>query len=369
MDVIISGGSVAGLATAHWLQRTGHSVTVIERSPALRQGGVAVDVRGAALEVAAEMGILDVIATNRVSYEDRFDFINEQGDVAATFTPNADFYESPGDLEISRDTLSEILRQAVPDDVEMIFGSSIERLTQDADGVTVEISGVGTRRADLVVGADGLHSRVRQLACGDESEFVRHLGLYVAVLRSCRCGGDVHGSQVFNAPGKMVMLRGDGADCSAIIGFRSDPRDYDYRDSQSQREMVLDAFAGVSSWKVPAVMSELATTDDLYFDSVSQVKMSTWSRGRVVLVGDAGYCASFFSGMGTTLAMVGAHSLAAALVAHGADIDAALVAYTTRMRPVVDAAHAMAAGGAAILFPPTAADIEARNAELAGADT
>jgi 2-polyprenyl-6-methoxyphenol hydroxylase-like FAD-dependent oxidoreductase len=165
----------------------------------------------------------------------------------------------------------------------------------------------------------------------------------------------------------MVMLRGDGHDCSALLGFRSAPIDYDHRDIATQRAIVADAFAGDDAWRVPGVVAEVAGAEDFYFDAVAQIRMDSWSRGRVVLVGDAGYCASFFSGMGTTLAMVGAATLARALDDlddPAADPTAALARYEAAMRPVVDEAQAMADGGAAILFPPTREAIEQRNATV-----
>jgi 2-polyprenyl-6-methoxyphenol hydroxylase-like FAD-dependent oxidoreductase len=365
MDVVISGASVAGLTTAHLLASAGHAVTVVERAHAPRQGGVAVDVRGAAVDVARRMGLLDAIAAARVTYEDRFDFVDRDGRVEATIRPNVDLYDSPDDIEISRDVLSDLLRGSVPDDVTFVYGSWIDRIDEVADGLAVQVHGRGTVRADLVVGADGMHSRVRQLVFGPEDEFLHHLGLYVAVLRRSEQGQDVAGSEVFNVPGRMLMLRGDGGDCSALLGFRSGWIDYDYRDLELHKSMVADAFRDVAGWKVPAVLAEVEQSDDLYFDSVSQIRMPSRVSGRTVLVGDAGYCASFFSGMGTSLAMVGAATLADALDECGNDVPAALAAYDVRMAPVVEAAQSLAGDGAAILFPATAEAIAARNADLA----
>lgn len=367
MDVVISGASVAGLSTAHLLARAGHAVTVIERALGPRQGGVAVDVRGGALEVARRMGVLDAISSARVSYEDRFDFLNADGEVAASFCPNADLYESPDDIEISRDLLGDILRDAVPHDVDIIYGASVEGVENLPEGLSVRVDGHGVIRADLLVGADGMHSRVRQLAFGPEDEFLHHLGLYVAVLRRSELGQDVCGSQVYNVPGRMVMLRGDGKDCSALLGFRSEWIEYDHRALDEHKSIVTDAFRDVVDWKVPAVLAELNQSEDMYFDSVSQIRMPSRVSDRTVLVGDAGYCASFFSGMGTSLAMEGAATLADALAECGNDVQAALALYDERITPIVVAAQALAGDGAAILFPETSEDIVQRNAAHAAA--
>lgn len=369
MDVVISGASVAGLTTAHLLASAGHVVTVVERSDRPRHGGVAVDVRGEALDVARRMGVLEAIERARVTYEDRFDFVGPDGELSASFCPSADFYESPADIEISRDVLGDILRAAVPPEVTVVYGSWIDRIQEDATGASVVVHGHGTLRADLVVGADGMHSRVRQLVFGAESRFLHHLGLYVAVLRRSDQGADVHGSEVFNVPGRMVMLRGDGQECSALVGFRSDWVDYDHRDVDVHKSMVADAFRDVVAWRVPEVLAEIAASDELYFDSVSQIRMPTRVSGRAVLVGDAGYCASFFSGMGTTLAMQGAATLADSLTSCGDDVPAALATYDRLIAPIAEAAQALAGEGAAILFPATADAIAARNADLTAAST
>lgn len=365
MEIIISGASIAGLSTAHWLARTGHSVTVVEVAPTARRGGVAIDVRGEALDVARRMGIHDEIVEARVPVADIYRFLDAVGTVQATFEPATDFYDSPEDIEISRDRLSDILEAVVPDHVQMLNGTSITALDDDGDGVTVTLSDGTSRRADLVVGADGMHSNVRSLAFGPERDFVHHLGLYVAIVKRCRAGHGLEGSHVYNSPGRMLMLRGDGQDCSALLGFRSDPIDYDFRDLAAQRVIVREAFRGDRSWKLPEVVAEVETAPDFYFDAAAQIRMPSWHRGRVVLVGDAAFCASFFSGMGTSLAMVGAHRLAEAL--SGDDVSGGLARYERAMRPVVDRAQAMADDGAAILFPATQEAIEERNRQMVSA--
>ncbi|WP_028474252.1 FAD-dependent monooxygenase [Nocardioides alkalitolerans] len=369
MDVLISGASIAGLASAHWLARAGHTVTVVERADGLRSGGVSIDVREEAVEVARRMGVLDEIQERRVPHEDVYRFVDESGTTQAELRPAADVYESSDDVEISRDVLGEILRAAVPDSVTFRFDTWIAAIADGPDGgpVVVTLSDGSTSRFDLVVGADGMHSNVRELVFGAEKQFVHHLGLYVSIAKRCRTVRVETGSEVLNTPGRMVMLRSDGTSTSALLGFRSEWLDHDFRDASAQREIVRRAFEGMDGWVAPQAVSEVLDADDFYFDSVSQIRMSSWSRGRCVLVGDAAYCASFFSGMGTTLAMVGAHALALALDTAGGDLPAALAGYDDRMRPLVDRAQAIAGQGAALLFPPTRAAIEERNAGLRAA--
>ena len=366
MHIIISGASIAGLSTAYWLAHTGHDVTVVELAPTARRGGVAIDVRGEALDVAKEMGIHDEVLEARVPVADVYRFLDAQGAVQATFEPAVDFYDSPEDIEISRDRLSDILEAAVPESVRMLNGLTITTLEDHGDEVVVTLSDGSVHRADLVVGADGMHSNVRALAFGPERDYVHHLGLYVAIVKRCRAGHGLEGSHVYNSPGRMLMLRGDGRDCSALLGFRSAPIDYDFRDVAAQRRIVREAFRDDRSWKLPEVVDEVETAEEFYFDAAAQIRMPSWRSGRVVLMGDAAFCASFFSGMGTSLAMVGARRLAQALSADG-DLLAALEHYEVGMRPVVDRAQAMAGDGAAILFPPTDEAIEERNRQMVAA--
>lgn len=363
MDIIVSGASIAGLSTAHWFARAGHQVTVVETSPGSRRGGIAVDVRGAALHVAKDMGIHDELLRLRVPTPDIYYFLDAEGEVQAIFNSAVQFYDSPDDVEISRDRLSSILQAAVPDGVDFRYGVSIERIRDGGELVEVTLSDGSICHSSLVVGADGMHSNVRSLAFGPEDQYVRNLGLYVAIVKRCRTGRGLEGSHVYNSPGRMLMLRGDGHDCSALLGFRSDPIEYDFRDLGAQRRLVQDAFRGDQAWMLPQITGEVDTADDFYFDSVGQIKMPSWRSGRVVLVGDAGYCASLFSGMGTTLAMLGAFHLAEAIESTD-DLDVAMDRYEAAMRPIVDEAQAMADGGAAILFPATTDAIEERNNEL-----
>jgi len=362
MQVLISGGSVAGLTTALILNRAGHSVTIVERSIGPRQGGVAVDVRGAALDVARSLGIIDELRNRRVSYADRFAFVDHEGTIQAAVDPSTDVYDSPEDIEISRDDLIDILTGKMNDDITVHHGSWIAEIQELTSHVAVDVQADNpwSGQFDLVIGADGLHSGVRRLAFGPERDFVRHLGLYVGVIRHCSVDLGVSGTTVFNDPGRMVMVRGDGNDQSVILGYRSPLVDYDYRDVKSHKEMLAAAFSGPHGWKYSELRAEIDASNDLYFDTVSQVKMSTWSQGRVTLVGDAGYCASFFSGMGTSLALLGAATLGRALEDE-ATVPAALATYCRAMRPIVDSAQEMAFEGAAILFPSTQDEIVQRN--------
>jgi 2-polyprenyl-6-methoxyphenol hydroxylase-like FAD-dependent oxidoreductase len=336
--VLISGASVAGPTLAYWLRRHGFAPTVVERAPEPRPGGQAIDVRGAAVEVARRMGVLDEIRAARTGQRG-MTFVDENGaelmsstDVTLTGGPT----DGP-DIEILKDDLTAILLGAT-DGIEYVYGDSIASLTQLFDGVAVTFERGEPRTFDLVIGADGLHSAVRRLAFGPEADHLRHLNAYLAVF-SAPNFLDLDHWQVFHqTPGKMAGLYSarQNTEARVNIGFESPPIDYDYRDVEQQKKLIADAFDG-DGWEIPRLLEEMWRSSDFYFDAMAQVHMDDWSTGRVALVGDAGYCASPLSGQGTSLAMVGAYVLAGELKAAGDDHAAAFAAYRREMREFVEA--------------------------------
>jgi 2-polyprenyl-6-methoxyphenol hydroxylase-like FAD-dependent oxidoreductase len=264
-------------------------------------------------------------------------------------------WADPGDVELSRGELATILREAVPDDAEFQFGNSVTALTPDADGVTAEFLSGPARRFDLVVGADGAHSGVRALAFGPEPDYLKHLGVYIATLPlEGETGTDL---VMYNTPGRAVAIHPAGGHPGAAFMFRA-PQipDFDHRDIDQHKRVLTAAYAG-AGWRVPELLDRVRAADDLYFDSVSRVRVPTWSRGRIGLVGDAASCVSLF-GDGSSLAMVGAFTLADAL---GDDIPAGLRAYEARHRPERAAKENSVAYATRLLIPATSAGIAARN--------
>jgi 2-polyprenyl-6-methoxyphenol hydroxylase-like FAD-dependent oxidoreductase len=353
MRILISGASLAGPSLAFWLVRAGHEVTVVERAAQPRLGGSPIDVRGAAVDVAERMGLLPAIRAARVHTEG-IEVVNAHGRRTASFP--VEVYAEPGgrDVELERADLVNLLFSASKDDADYRFNDSIATLAQDEQGVDVTFVHGRPERFDLVVGADGTHSIVRRLVFGEESQFLRHLGLYGSIVPVDPALGRENWGVMHNVPGKLAGVYRYGGKADAVFMFRSPELSYDYHDLDQQKKLLMDAFAG-EGWRVPALLSAVAAADDLYFDSVNQVHMPSWSRGRVVLVGDAAYCASPLSGMGTTLAMVGAAVLAEALAA------GSLAQYERQHRPLVAKAQASVSRGAGMLVPPTSFALWRRN--------
>ncbi|WP_242908176.1 FAD-dependent monooxygenase [Actinomadura terrae] len=312
MNILISGASVAGPALAYWLHRHGFTPTIVERAETLRDGGHAVDFRGEAhLSVLNKMGILKEIeraATGMgpVSY------VNTHGKVQARIP--TDLFS--GDIEILRGDLARILYDATRHDTEYLFGDSITSITEDPGGVDVTFEHAAPRRFDLVVGADGLHSGVRRLAFGPEEQFVRHLGLYLAICTTPNHLGLDHAGLGYRTADKLVMVYSarHNTEARALFYFGSPQLDVDRHDTAAQRAILTERFAG-SGWETDRILDWAREAPDFYFDAVAQVRMDAWTRGRVALLGDAAWCPSPLTGMGTGLAIVGAYVLAGELAA------------------------------------------------------
>lgn len=340
--VLISGAGVAGPALAYWLSCYGYRVIVVELAEEIRPGGQTVDLRGAGADVVERMGLLDQMQS-RALEQRGIAWVRDDGSRRAEMPVEA--FDGNGlvsKLEILRGDIVDVLFTATRDRADYRFGTRVAALTSDDDGVDVALSDGTELRVDLVVGADGPHSTVRRLAFGPEEQFVKPLGGYNAWFSTPDTVGLDGWYLMYQAPGgRNSSLRPshDPATAKAGLAFRSEPLEYDRHDQDAQRRLLAEKMAG-AGWHTDELLAAAAQAPDFYFDAFTQVKMDRWSAGRVTLVGDAGYCASPLSGMGTSLALVGAYMLAGELGAAPeslltARVDAALASYEKRMRPYV----------------------------------
>lgn len=363
MRILVSGGGVAGLSTAIDLGAYGHDVTIVERAHHLRVNGSPVDIRGDALDVADKMGVLGQIRDRRIDMSERVQFVDANGAVVAE--PAFDeINDSPDDTEIPREDLTTILYNHLGPSVGLRFGESISELDDDGGGVNIRFASGAHDRYDLVVGADGMHSAVRRLTFGPEQQFLRHLGFYIAlaVLPDYTPAG--RHNPMYNFPGHMAGIATYNDKALAVFMFRSPWINYDYHDLAAQKQILADAFVNHREWRIPELIEAAAADPELYFDSVSQIHMPAWHRGRVVLVGDSAHCTSSLTGRGTSLAMTGAWFLAQALRDHQNDIAQAWQQYDRYQRPLATTTQAMAAPGGDRLVPATRDQIDARNQAL-----
>ncbi|QXE35612.1 FAD-dependent monooxygenase [Streptomyces sp. GMY02] len=367
--VLISGAGIAGPALAFWLNRYGYAVTVVERAGTLRSGGYPVDVRGTALEVVRRMGILPQLRDAHIDLR-RLTFLGGNGGEVASVHPHTVTGGVDGrDLEVRRGDLTDALYAAVRDDVEFLFNDSIDTLGQSGHGVDVTLRGGGRRTVDMVFGADGTHSRTREMLFGPEEQFHRYLGHCFAVFTMPNTFGLSHETVMWNTPGRAAALYAVGEDdeVHAFLNFaRPKPPFEAFRNPEAQRDLVAAVFAD-AGWEVPGMLAAMRDADDLFFDGVGQIRMPRWSSGRVALVGDAAYAPSFLTGQGTSLALVGAYMLAASLADR--DHTAGFAAYEQGTREFVTANQGLAGEGGATLFPTTAEALEQRNERLRGLRT
>ena len=357
LTVLISGAGVAGATLAALLGRAGHRVTVVERDQGVRSSGNPVDVRGGAYQVAERLGVMSRLLDAATKVRELI-FVDDAGRRVASLRTRQ---REDRELEVPRADLSAILVEAGREDAEFLFDEMITQVHPDDGGVDVIFDGVAPRHFDVVVGADGIHSGVRRLAFGPETDFLQHLGMYVATAQLAIPLERDDVVIMHNEPGTAVALHpGAGSPGVAFI-FRS-PARIDHRDPGAARELLVGTYRSVG-WRAQELLSRYLAAEDVYFDTVSRIRMSSWSRGRVTLLGDAASCVSLF-GDGSSSAMEGAATLTASLTASPHEIPAALARYESahraatrpRQRNVWIASH--------LLIPSSRLGITLRDAAL-----
>lgn len=335
--VLISGASIAGPALAYWLNRAGFTTYVVERAPAPRPGGQAIDVRGPALAVLREMGLVDRVHAMRTRLKgmSMLDIDGKEASRTEERTLTGGRFIS-GDIEILRDDLADLLLEASGVGADYIYGDAIVRLDEGHDGVAVAFQHAAPRRFDLVIGADGLHSNVRRLIFGDARPFLRPLGVGLSIFTTPNIL-DLRDWQLAyrdDVSGYVIYPARNNTELRVNLGFGMELEDYPRGDVGAQKDLIARRCAHMRG-DIPRLLIELNDAQDLYFGALAQVRMPSWSKGRVSLVGDAAFCPSPFTGQGTSLALIGAFVLARELARTPNDHSGAFVRYEERMRPFV----------------------------------
>jgi 2-polyprenyl-6-methoxyphenol hydroxylase-like FAD-dependent oxidoreductase len=362
---LVSGASIAGPVLGYWLTRNGWSVTLVERSGHVRGGGYPIDLRGTAVEVAKRMGIYDDVRRHQVGRRST-QILNRRGRRIATL----DFStlinnEATGDVELPRGDLATILYELTRDSVDYIFNESVATITPHDDRVDVTFVSGRSDSFDIVVGADGIHSTTRRLIFGPEQDYIKHLGPIVAIWDMDDADMQPSTGTAFNLPGRAAMyMRENTGPARGFFAFVvDDPAAVDFNDTKSAVRLAREAFSGHLIPHVQQMLGRLETADDVFFDTVSQIRMDTWHKGRVVLVGDSAFAPSFLSGQGTSIALIGAYVLATELVA-SADPEAAFAAYEGKLREFILRNQAIALRKNTNALPRESRALRSRNVKL-----
>ncbi|WP_062118121.1 FAD-dependent monooxygenase [Aureimonas sp. AU40] len=336
--ILVSGASIAGNTAAWWLSRLGNDVTVVERAPEFRDGGQNVDVRDVGREVLRRMG-LERTALERGTGEEGTTWVDADGEVVAEFSLEELGSDGPtAEMEILRGDLARLVYESAREHAAFRFGDRIERIGDDGERAIVTFAGGATESYDLVVVAEGVGSKTRELMFPDEND-PRWMNLTIAYFTIPHVPGDNRMWRWYNATGgRSLSLRPDNYGTTrANLAIQQAPNGEHKWDAERQKAYMRERFAD-AGWQSERILAGMESTYDFYFDVLRQVRMKRWSKGRVVLTGDAAWCATPLAGIGTTLAVTGAYVLAAELD-RSDDVAAALSEYEAKMRPMVDDAQ------------------------------
>lgn len=362
MKILVCGAGVAGLSTTLYLKRAGHEVVTLESGSEIRTAGGPVDIRGDALNHVKELGLWDELKSEEVHMTDDMYFVDKDGNKVASF-PHDAIKDSPDDLEIERVSLMPILAREAGIET-FRFGTTIDSIDDRGDHVHVKLTDGTEDNYELVVGADGVHSLTRRLAFGQpEADFAHFLGVYVGFAPIGPTGPAGTPSVNFNTPGRLIGCV-QSRDCEyAVMMFRSAKLSYDYRDPSAIRGIIRNTYTD-GFWRTQEMVERAVSSDGLWMDEATQIKMDTWRKGRVFLAGDAAHCATPLSGRGVSLAISGARFLAMALDEFPGDIDAAYAKYEALQRPYVNHAQATVHQGLSIVLPKSEKEIKVRNIKI-----
>ncbi|MEU3620055.1 FAD-dependent monooxygenase [Streptomyces sp. NPDC006872] len=358
-EVLIVGAGIAGPALAYWLSRNGYRPTVVEHARQLRSGGGAIVVKGPAIPVADRMGILPQLrglATRNRSLT----LLDPNGRRILQLPLTSD--EAPT-VEVTRADLSEVLHRSAQTEAEFLFDDTVTALDQDGDGVDVTFRRSAPRRFDLVVGADGMHSTVRRLVFGPERQFVSDLGLYGATVPlEPDAIEDPSEMTMLTVPNRMLVVHPSRTTPLAIFTFRAaQPAPHDRKNIALHKQTVADAYADVRWWRAPELVAAFLDHPAPFLDPLTAIRVPSWSRGRVVLLGDAA-AATALLGDGSSMAMAGAYALAEELAAHPGDHARAFAAYESRLRREVGPRQRRVGLLSRLMVPRTRPGLAVRNA-------
>ncbi|MFB8003698.1 FAD-dependent oxidoreductase [Nocardia sp. NPDC056000] len=350
---IIVGAGIAGLAAALRLHQQGWDIVVIEHAPSRRSSGYLLNLHGPGYDAAERLGLIPALTPRDIGF---FTSVLVHADGREKLRiPAAVTEAAVGNRALSmfRGDLESALYDAVAESADIRFGTTVRAIAQTPGQVAVTLSDDTRLHADLLIGADGVHSRVRELVFGAESEYFVDLGHMVGAfpLETPPAHLPDGFGTTYIGPGRTAAVMNLGPKRSSTF--------FAYRCPDPDTELTLGpapaltrAFGDLGGGVAEALPQLDANPGTAYFDSVGQIVMDRWSQGRVVLLGDAAWCVTVFAGYGAALALDGADQLGTALAAHN-DVPAALTTWETTLRPEVKKRQSLARKGIARFAPPT----------------
>lgn len=335
MKILISGGGIAGLTLAYWLHQRGVEATIVEQARGLRRDGYGIDFYSTGYDVGERMGIIERLRPKqiRASY---LAYLDESGQPAAKLSLDAMRSALDGKyMALMHYTLEEELYAAIQQDVPVRFGTTIKRIDPSADAVSVTLDDGTQASFDLVVGADGIHSNVRSLVFGPETEFARYMGYYTAAYTLPARYGVDDGWVNYSEPGRQVGLYPSDKAGEVVTLFIFQAEDEGPVPHAERLAKLREVYQGMG-WITPQLLADTPDDTPIFMDTVTQIVMPAWSQGRVVLVGDACSCMTLVSGQGASMAMGGAYMLAEDLDRYPDDYRRAFLNFEHRLRPEIE---------------------------------
>ncbi|KAJ2963135.1 hypothetical protein NQZ79_g1791 [Umbelopsis isabellina] len=360
LKVLICGGGCGGPALAYWLAHSGHHVTIVERFPILRASGAQIDIRAQGIETIKRMGLLDIIRSKVVD-EQGVTIVDAQNKPKASFMANksgqgAQTFTS--EYEIMRGDLVRVLYDATKDNVTYLFGITVESFDQHEDRVVVHLSDGCTDTFDLLVGADGQGSRIRKAILPPAApEPYMRLGIYMAYYFVPRTEIDDNMCKSYLCPGRRMIVSRTHNETETQVYLILEDDSEDIRSIprasvEQQKEFWIQRFSN-AGWQADRFLEGMKSTENFYCQEIVQVQTDTWYKDRVVLLGDAGYCPSPFTAMGTTASFVGAYVLAGELNRYSQDLSQAFANYDKILRPFINEIQDLNRPLLRLLFPQT----------------
>jgi 2-polyprenyl-6-methoxyphenol hydroxylase-like FAD-dependent oxidoreductase len=359
MRVLIVGAGIAGPTLAYWLHRLGHQPTLVESAHELRRGGYLVDFWGAGFDVAERMGIVPELRRRGYLFTEAR-AVDRAGRRVASIKPSAIMGSTKRYISVARSDLSAVIYHALDGAAELILDDTVQALTDDGDRVRVSFESGGARDFDLVVGADGLHSRVRRLAFGPDEQFENYLGMVFAAFETDGYRPRDNLIAMMHAEVGFQAVRLSLRDDRTLFLFSVRHNGPMPPNDRSAQQSLLRTRLANAGWETPAMLELMPHAETFYFDSVSQIRMPSWTRGRVALVGDAAACPSFLAGQGSALAMIESYTLAAEL-AQTSDHRVAFTRYEKRLANFLRSKQDAAVGMGLAFAPKSQLQLLVRN--------